>query len=427
MKIGLDLSVIQTPHRMRGIGAVAINFMKNIPEEYKNNTFVLYLYQDGQQEALSILDLNGLKYEVRNIKKYNRIKLGIPRRLSFLESILTDARNRVYAVTGDPRIADTDLDLFLQFDQMQNLPRVGRATTGTILYDLIPYAMESDYLWNYKTARRNGKSRKGALRASYLRYKYISQAKLVAKKAKKLFAISHYTKEDYIDYTSISEAKISVAHLGVDRESGDIQTAQSTPNNRYVENPWGNFQRPINMEDKDFILFVGGADARRRLDHLIGAYNMLRAQGSDIRLVLAGDIMTGPNAIPSHNIQQSLRHSSYKEDIVFLGFVTEQEKNWLYAHALAMVYPSVYEGFGLPVLEAMQHGTPVITYDNTSIREIAEDAALYAHDATSIKNIIMQLLAETSLRAKFQKRGKNQSAKYIWTSTTRSILNKLSS
>lgn len=428
MRIGLDLSVIQTPHRMRGIGAVAIHFVKNIPKNYKkDDVFVLYLYEEGQDEALSILDLEGLAYEVKNILKEERVKLNIPRRLAIFESILTNLREKIYSTVGDPRIKDTDnLDVFLQFDQMQNIPKLRKVKTGVILYDLIPYIMEADYLWTYKTARRNRKSRRGSLRMAYLRKKYISQARSVAKRADMLFAISEHTKNDFVKYAGISKSKIEVIHLGVDE--GQIESARKNlPFERYVENSWGSFPKPIDLHKKPFLLFVGGADARRKLIDLVAAYNNLKAQDYDIRLVLAGDIMTGPSAIPVVNVQQYITESSYFDDIVFLGFVTDEQKEWLYSNAVAMVYPSVYEGFGLPILEAMRYGTPVITYKNSSIPEVAGNAAIYAEDFKDIATYIKQLIDKPRLVKKYNSLGEKQAAKFSWGKTSQRILGLLNS
>ncbi len=426
MRIGLDMTVIQTPHRMRGIGAVAIHFVKNIPQNLKKDmVFVIYLYKEGQEEALSILDLNDVTYEIKDVKKEEKVKLNIPRRFAILESVLNNLRENLYSYIGDPRIDnDDDLDVFLQFDQMQSLPRLGGVKTGVILYDLIPYVMERDYLWGYKTSRKNGKSRKGSLRKAYLRHKYIAKAKRVAKSANMLFAISKYTKDDFVKYAKIKSDKIDVIHLGIDELTSPANNSEPSFK-KYVENSWGSFPKSFDIKEKNFLLFLGGADSRRRLVDLVVAYNHLKAQGHDIRLLLAGDIMTGPNAIPSAEVQDAIKNSSYCEDIVFLGFVTDEQKEWLYANAIAMVYPSVYEGFGLPVLEAMQQGTPVITYKNTSIYEVAGDAAIYASDGLSIKKAVEDILSNSKRKSEYISKGKKMASKFPWKTTSKKILNNL--
>ncbi len=426
MKIGLDLSVIQTPHRMRGIGATAINFVNNIPKTYREkHVFILYLYEEGLDDALALLNLTGLRYETRLIQEEKKVNLKVPRKLAPIETVLNHARDSFYSHTGTPRIrAESDLDVFLQFDQMQNLPRLKKAKIGVILYDLIPYVMGSDYLWSYKTARRNLKSRKGSVRQAFLRQKYIAKAKAVAKSADFLFAISQHTKDDFIKYTGVKPPKINVAHLGINK-ARPAHIDDDLPFKQYKENSWGSFAKPVDLKEKPFLLFVGGADSRRKLVDLVAAFNNLKAQGHDIKLVLAGDIMTGPSTIPVVEVQQYIVRSSYLDDVVFLGFVSDEQREWLYANALAFVYPSVYEGFGLPILEAMQYGTPVITYKNSSIQEVAEDAAMYASDALTIKKAVEKLLSDPGVVKKYAHAGKKQAAKYSWENTSKQILDVL--
>jgi glycosyltransferase involved in cell wall biosynthesis len=426
MTIGLDLSVIQTPHRMRGIGATAINFINNLPLELKQaHYFVLFLYEADQTDALSILELTDFHYEIRTLQPKRRISLHLPGRLRIINTLLNTLYATITIHVGDRRITDSSgLDAFLQFDPMQVLPKAGKLRRGLVLYDLIPFIMGADYLWNYRTARQHQHSRKGALRKAILRRQYIIKARTVAKQADLLFAISEYTKQDYVRFTGIKPSKISVVHLGITKNRLK-QTDQNVSFNRYVGTSWGYFPKQVELNDTPFLLFLGGADPRRKLNHLVAAYNNLKAQGQDIRLVLAGDTMKGPLAIPVPEVQKYLASSSYLEGIVFLGFVTDEQRDWLYANALAMVYPSVYEGFGLPVLEAMQYGTPVITYKNTSIQEIAERAALYAHDAASIKQAVEQLLSDPKLRQQYQAAGQKQAAKFDWSITAQTMINQL--
>jgi len=426
MKIGLDMSVIQTPHRMRGVGATAINFIAHIPSEIRQaHSFVLYMYEEDQADALKALQLDGLQYEVRRLTKRQPSQLRLPVRLRIINSLLNVFRGLVDNRRGDQRGGDyTGVDCYLQFDQLQTPPKVAGLRTATILYDLIPFIMEADYLPSYRTARHKQSSRRSSLKQAVRRRRYIGQARFVARTCDQLFAISEYTKQDYVRFAGINPDKIQVAHLGVS-DIGSPAVKAERPDLQYVENSWGYFQQPVDLTTKPFLLFVGGADPRRRLTDLIGAYNNLRAQGHDIGLVLAGDTMRGPKTIPIVPVQKALLASSYLDDISFLGFVTDSQREWLYEHALAMVYPSVYEGFGLPVLEAMRYGTPVITYDNSSIREIADNAAMYAHDARSIKLQVDALLTNPELSATYKKHGQAQAAQFSWTDTTEKLFRSL--
>jgi glycosyltransferase involved in cell wall biosynthesis len=286
--------------------------------------------------------------------------------------------------------------------------------------------MESDYLWSYRTARLKGCSRKGALRRALLRRRYIGHLKTMGRRAHQLFAISDYTKRDFVKYTRTSEAKIQITYLGID-ESLPAKSTEGTTFTQYMESSWGQLPQAVDLIEKPFLLFLGGADPRRKLIDLFAAYNNLKARGYDIRLVLAGDTMKGRRSLPTSELQNYLANESYISDIAFLGFVDDTQREWLFDHALAMVYPSVYEGFGLPVLEAMRYGTPVITYNNSSIKEIAGDAAIFAHDSISIFKSVEMLLLKPGKRASYSARGKAQASKFSWSKTVTVIVSHISS
>lgn len=427
MIIGLDLSVIQTPHRMRGIGSTAINFVNNIPTEDKQlHTFVIFLYKEDQTEALKLLKLDGVEYELRDLSKPQAIEFKFPGGLKKLNGVLNSFRAIISSNLGDSRKGDlSGLDVYLQFDQMQPLPKLKNTKTAVILYDLIPYVMESDYLWNYRTARHNGDSRKSSIRKNLLRIQYLYQLKAVCRSADKLIAISSHTKNDFVRYVGVPDRKIQIIYLGINPSIS--RSHKKVDMKQYVENSWGYFPRSIDLQKKPFILFVGGADPRRRLKDLVAAFNNLRARGVEIQLVLAGDTMTGAHAIPVLPVQSYILSSSYLEDIIFLGFVTNEQREWLYENTVAMIYPSVYEGFGLPILEAMQYGTPVITYKNSSIHEIAGEAALYTEDAITIQKAVEGLLEQPTVREKFSNAGIQQSSKYSWHKTASEIITYLNS
>jgi glycosyltransferase involved in cell wall biosynthesis len=414
---------------MRGIGAVAINFVKSIPEDLKKkHVFVLFLYDEGQAEALSVLDLNGLNYEIRALKHDTKVKLKLPGRLRIINGFINSARSILSIYTGDSRINDlSGLDSFLQFDQMRPLPRNREIRTGLILYDLIPYIMEADYLWSYSTARRHQNSRKAALRKSLLRKQYAFKTRAITKRADTLIAISNHTKHDFIKYLSVNASKIQVVHLGVEINHKKAALGR-VKLKRYKPNSWGYFPEPIELLDKPFLLFVGGADPRRKLNDLVAAFNNLKAQGHDIRLVFAGDTMKGPGAIPVIEVQEYIAASSYLEDIVFLGFVTDAQKDWLYENTMGFVFPSVYEGFGLPVLEAMSYGCPVISYPNEATVEVAGNSIIYSRNVAELIDSVKGLLAaknSDSFALKQAKARQRHAKSYTWGKTCTKIISLL--
>ena len=193
---------------------------------------------------------------------------------------------------------------------------------------------------------------------------------------------------------------------------------------RYVGTSWGDVKISTKLPDTPFLLFVGGADPRRKLADLVHAFNLLRAQGHDLHLVLAGDTMLGPNSVPNDEARKALLGSSYLDDIYQLGFVNDATREWLYQNALAFVYPSRYEGFGLPILEAMRYGTPTLTYRNSSLQEIADSLAIFASDPVAIQRSVSELL-KSGKDPSLAKSVSAQASRFTWKSTSKNIVSKI--
>lgn len=428
MRIAIDLSTLQTGHRMRGIGAVLISFINNLSaSDKREHEFIFFLNPGNDDDVLSLLNVKDLQYSLEYLRQPRKVSFTLPSKLNLFIKLINKIISYREYHTGDSRIRSSqlhDIDAFLQFDQSQKLPKQSREHTVVVLYDLIPYVMESDYLWSYKTARQNGRRRRSALKSAVKRRQYLAKLKASCSRAKHLIAISEHTKQDFVRYAGIDASKISVALLGSDTTPLELTfTAKDADFSEYKSTVWGSIPRPLTLGKKPFMLFVGGADPRRRLVELAAAYNNLRARGYDIDLVLAGDTMFGAEKVPHAALQAYLRkNASYSDGIHFLGFVTDRQKAWLYKNALAYVYPSSYEGFGLPVLEAMQYGTPVITYKNSSIGEIAGNNALYATDFLSITALTEQLLNQPHLRKEYGDKGRERSKAFTWHKTTAEIM-----
>lgn len=427
MTVGIDLTLLQTAHRKRGIGYTLINFLNHLPESDKRkHRFVFYHYSIKEEgNPFELFDLESYSYELRSIPKNELHDTGTGGRVRLLYGAINQIKILRAAIFGDSRIKDVSgVDYFIQFDQNQPVPPRTRVRSVLVLYDIIPYVMESDYLWSYSTARARGRSRKNSVRLAVKRGVYFWKTKLISQKATKLLAISDHTKRDFIKYIGVSRKKISVVLLGVDPVASNTQ-AKDVAFKRFYQTSWGPLPKPVKMPEK-FILYIGGGDQRRKLKDLLSAFNILRASGEEISLVMAGDIMQGPNVTPIEEHRDYYKSVSYLEDIYFLGFVSDEQRHWLYKNALVCIYPSVYEGFGLPVIEAMAHNCPVITYKNTSISEVAGDAALYADGSQGIATHIRNLVASKKLVARKRKEGLSQASKFSWEKTSSAILKSIS-
>jgi len=458
MTIGIDLSSLQGAHRMRGIGYTLINLINNVSSaDRQKHHFVFYAHPDnGNEGPLDILDLTGFDYEIRYLSTTERFyrrnheaqtpaggfngfwpklvsaRQWLQRRLpQRLQRLLTSFSDNFYAVIehsfGDARFNDSgDLDVFLQTNPSASLPRSRHMKKVLIIYDIIPYVLEWEYLWSYKTARRHGFSRKAAFRVHVRRWLYAYKVKVNTKRADVLLAISEHTKQDFVRYLGINKKRVVVKPLGINLP--DEKSIKKVALKHYVKTSWGYMKRSLSLDPEvPFVLYVGGADKRRKLEDLVAAFNILRAQGINFKLVLAGDCMQGPENIATEEIQHAMKISSYKDDIIFMGFVDDKTRDWLYDNARAFVFPSRYEGFGLPVLEAMSYGTPVISYDNAATKEVAKDCPTYVNDTLGLADAMKKYLNYSLQRLeKEHDRNVAQARKWTWAKTSQVILDKLS-
>lgn len=423
--IGVDLTPIQGPHRMRGVGSTVINVLRHVASSDKSrHEFVFYLYETDANEALELIDAPSFpRYELRYVRPARPLPPNL-KTVRGVASIPVRIKDMwIDRLLGTKRITDLEgIDAFLQFEQDVIMPSPKKVKSIVIAYDLIPYVLEGDYLWNYKTARNtHNYSRRGALKAQIKRNLYLSTIRLVMRRAHRVIAISGHTKQDFVKYVGISPMKISVCHLGIDAKK-NAENLKPSSLQRYVETSWGDVKIISELPNEPFLLYIGGADPRRKLADLVHAFNLLRAQGHQCNLVLTGDTMLGPNSVPNIDTREALLNSSYLNDIYMLGFVDDSTREWLYQNALAFVYPSRYEGFGLPILEAMRYGTPVITYPGTSVSEIAGNAPLFANDPLQIAAAATNLMSDRKLADKCKKEGLKTSAQFSWNSTSKYIM-----
>ena len=426
MTIAIDLSPLDSAHRMRGIGYTLINIIDNISSEARKGHKFIFFLPPGAESVLKLLKLDGINYDIRLLQdesNYNRKRSK--KKLQILGSLYSKFIDLRKVYFGDAAYGDlSDIDVFLQTDQSKYLPNKRGVKKILIIYDIIPFVLEWEYLWSYETARLRGYRIRSAVRCHVRRILYAHQLRIKSKRADKLIAISECTREDFIEKLGIHPDKIQVATLGINLPDAYSKAPSLV---RYIPTSWDYSPRHFKFNSSDsYILYIGGADSRRKIKDLVCAFNHLKAEGHKLKLVLAGDSMQGPLNISTIETQLALSNSSYLEDIIFMGFVDDSQRDWLYANALALVFPSKYEGFGLPVLEAMIHRCPVIAYENKAVREVAHDYPIYAKDYKGIMQAVTKLLETPQDELEnIRNLGYAHAKKYDWRNTTKKILNAL--
>jgi glycosyltransferase involved in cell wall biosynthesis len=168
---------------------------------------------------------------------------------------------------------------------------------------------------------------------------------------------------------------------------------------------------------RTYLLFVGNVEPRKNLPAVVEAYNRLRSRGRSAPPL----VIVGGEGWKNQAIHRAAAASPFASDIRFLGRVADDELPALMSGALAFVYPSIYEGFGLPPLEAMACGTPVITSNRSSLPEVVGDAALLVDpdDRSALAEAMARIVDEQPLREELRDRGLKQAQRFSWDETAR--------
>jgi glycosyltransferase involved in cell wall biosynthesis len=172
--------------------------------------------------------------------------------------------------------------------------------------------------------------------------------------------------------------------------------------------------------EEPFFLFVGTLEPRKNLLTLLQAFGRLMERGvHSHRLLIAGGSGWGGEILESR-----LSDLGIESNVELRGYVTEQELHYLYRHATGLLMPSLYEGFGLPLLEAMQYGTPVITSDCSSLPEVAGSGGIMVNpeSADEICEAMQRLIAEPDLRSQLSRNAIEQAGRYSWQNSAAKML-----
>jgi glycosyltransferase involved in cell wall biosynthesis len=173
----------------------------------------------------------------------------------------------------------------------------------------------------------------------------------------------------------------------------------------------------------NYLLSLGSIQPRKNLTRLIEAFQWLRTSRPASQLPQL--VIAGKRGWLDDEVFRAAQRDGLNESVKFIGYVPEEDLPGLYSGAMCFVYPSYFEGFGLPVLEAMQCGAPVIAGNQTSLPEVAGDAALLfdPFDTRALGEAIARVIDHPEYRAELRARGLKQAAEFSWIATARSTLN----
>jgi glycosyltransferase involved in cell wall biosynthesis len=219
-------------------------------------------------------------------------------------------------------------------------------------------------------------------------------------RAERLITVSQFSKNDIVEHYGIDPAKIDVACNGCRETFVPLsETEKQAVREQYAGG-------------QPYFFYLGAVHPRKNVDRLIKAFSLFKKQtGSPVKLLIGGRLswQTGP-------VKAALEASDYRNDILLLGYIPDEALPGLTGAALALTYVSLFEGFGVPLLEAMHTRTPIITSNTSSLPEVAGEAALLIDplDPAAIANAMEQLYSDPDLCRQSARRGKKQLDIFTW-------------
>ncbi|MBI3584713.1 MAG: glycosyltransferase family 4 protein [Nitrospinae bacterium] len=362
MIIGIDGRELERG-KVTGIGRYLLNFLKFATTLKKDYQFILY----GNQFTC-------LDYKSSNLT----LKIILERITATWDHVLLPAH-----------LKNDSVDVFLS--PYIKAPILSPCPYITTIHDLLFLSTPEYTGWRYKL------------------YNEIFKifGKLVSKRASAIIADSEYSKKDIIKIFGVDEEKINVISLGISDEYKPVTNLYSIEKIKNIYNIKGKY-----------ILYVGNFKPHKNVKRLIEAFaeatphltpTLQRGEGVGIKLVLGGK---RDKFVPL--LEEQVNNLGIGDSVIFTDFIKDEDLPYLYSGAELFVYPSLYEGFGLPLLEAMACGTPVICSNTTSLPEVVWDAGILINpeDVKSMASAISKLLKDDMMREDLKIKGLNRAKEF---------------
>jgi glycosyltransferase involved in cell wall biosynthesis len=299
----------------------------------------------------------------------------------YLDTVHPTLNTRSWIETID-RLPSSDADVvWYPWNFVTTPARVG--TMVVTVHDIAPM-LQLDHRW-WKLIKR------AKYRARFRRTTTLAHA---------IVTDSAFSRDELVRWLGVEGSRVSVTALAADDLPLTVADEASSLERCGVAGP--------------FFLCVGGQDARKNLRTLYEAMDHLWARGVHIPLVQCGPA-------PARETRNRLRRSPWLQHV---GYVSDAQLVWLYRHCTALMFPSRYEGFGLPVLEAMRAGAPVICSGESSLPEVAGNAAQYVawHDARAMGDAMQRLADTPAERERLRAAGRHRADLFTWAATARETL-----
>ena len=366
MRIGINARYIQSPY---GIATYLLNLILNLKKIDNKNEYVLFF--SGDRPIPEVILGAGFDYDISKIPTSNQIlKLLWPH--LYLPYVIK--KNKI--------------DLFHESSFIA--PVFKRCPTVITVYDIAYLYIPSCFTYRQKLYFRSLLS--GSIKRSDL-----------------IIAISENTKKDIINNFAVSPDKVQLVYGGVDETFRPFEDREELERIRKVYKIKG-----------DFILSVSGITPRKNFIRLIKAFKLLKDQ----RKIDAQLVVVGGKGWSYEGVFREVALSGLEEEVIFCGYVPKEHLLCLYNMADVFVFPSLYEGFGLPILEAMACATPVVASNASSMPEVCGEAALMVdpHNIEELASAISEVRDNVYLRQALVEKGLEQVNKFSWKKTAEETL-----
>ncbi len=243
---------------------------------------------------------------------------------------------------------------------------------------------------------------------------YSMNPKKQARKAKKIIAVSESTKNDLVELYNVNPDRVEVIYSGINEVSSTkYQVLSMEEKKTKILNVRKKYSLP-----EIYILYLGTLEPRKNIIGLVKAYELFRSKFiiHNSKSIIPNLVIAGSKGWLYDDIFETINKSSQKENIILTGFIKEEDKPFLYSLANLFVYPSFYEGFGFPPLEAMSFGVPVITSNISSLPEAVSDAAIMIdpYNLDELEIAMETVLRNDNLKRRLIKKGLKQAKKFQW-------------
>ena len=235
----------------------------------------------------------------------------------------------------------------------------------------------------------------------YFRFFY----KKFARKGQRVATISEYSKQDISSYYNVDISKIDNISCGIDNKFTILNDEEKLA----TKSKWSN--------GKEYFFFLGSMHPRKNIKRLIDAFNLFKKQNeSDMKLLLGGSILW-----QASDFKEAYENSNFKDDIVFLGRLNDADLKQVLGAAYCLAFAPIFEGFGLPIVEAFEAGVPVICSNVTSMPEVAGDATLLFNpfEIQEIADAMSRIYKDKNLRQELISKGHQQKLKFTWDNTAK--------